>query len=61
MTYMDKAFNVPARSQNNADGTEQRTREPLLVVIEDGALLSDSISQHWRMPECRGCANAKSR
>jgi hypothetical protein len=56
MTYMDKAFNVPARSQNNADGTEQRTREPLLVVIEDGALLSDSFRS---IGECLNVAVAR--
>jgi hypothetical protein len=42
MTYMDKTFAVRSKDLNNTDGAEQRFREPLLVVIEDGVLLSET-------------------
>ncbi len=42
MTYMDKTFAVRTKNLHNTDGAEQRSREPLLVVIEDGVLLSET-------------------
>jgi hypothetical protein len=42
MTYMDKTFSVQLNHQNNADETQHETKKPLVVVIEDGAHLSDA-------------------
>jgi hypothetical protein len=42
MTYMDKTFSVRLNHQNNADETQHETKKPLVVVIEDGAHLSDA-------------------
>ncbi len=42
MTYINKTFSAQAQTQNHSDALEQRTREPLVVVIEDGNLLSDT-------------------
>jgi hypothetical protein len=43
MTYVDKTFITRADTQDSSDNAGQRTREPLLVVIEDGVLLSDTL------------------
>jgi|SRR5579872_5140889 len=43
MTYIDKSFTESADPRESSGGCEQATREPLLIVIEDGVLLSDTL------------------
>jgi hypothetical protein len=40
MTYMDKGLSSRVAAQDNGAGTGQESREPLVVVIEDGIGLS---------------------
>jgi len=42
MTYMDKTFSARLDEHNDAEELEQETKKPLVVVIEDGAHLSDA-------------------
>ena len=40
MTYMDKALSSRITPHDNGAGTGQESREPLVVVVEDGISLS---------------------
>jgi hypothetical protein len=40
MTYMDKGLSSRVAAQDNGAGTGQESREPLVVVVEDGMRLS---------------------
>jgi hypothetical protein len=42
MTYMDKALSTHVAPQDNGSTTDQESREPLVLVVEDGIRLSEA-------------------
>ena len=53
MTYMDKALSSRITPHHNGEATDEESREPLVVVVEDGI----GLSQSFRMIcECLGIA-----
>jgi hypothetical protein len=53
MTYMDKALSSPIMLHDDSGGTGKASREPLVVVVEDGIDLSESFRM---ICECLGIA-----
>ena len=53
MTYMDKALSSRITPHHNVNATDEESREPLVVVVEDGIGLSRSFRM---ICECLGIA-----
>ena len=56
MTYMDKALSSHVTAHDNGTATGQASREPLVLVVEDGVSLSEAFRA---ICECLGIAVAR--